>query len=70
MSHLKMFADLARPKLPFATAYEAGYNCGVRGPNTDNCHFGFFGSPASTKEWERGKAAGDRDRENGTTGKR
>ena len=36
-------------------AFEMGYDCGVNGANTTNCHFGLFSSPEMTKAWEEGK---------------
>lgn len=40
--------------------YEAGYDCGINGAGKRNCHFSFFGSIESMKEWERGKHDADR----------
>lgn len=37
-------------------AYTAGYDFGLNGANTRNCHFKYFATPELTKEWERGKA--------------
>lgn len=42
--------------------YDAGYDAGLNGPNERNCHFSLFDTPEHTKEWERGKAAGDSER--------
>ena len=39
-------------------AYKLGFDCGIHGPTTTNCHFSLFKDRASTDEWERGKAAG------------
>lgn len=46
-------------------AYEAGFDCGVRGPIDggavmSNCHFSFFSRPELTREWERGKRDGEK----------
>lgn len=40
--------------------YLAGIDCGLNGPSTINSHFGIFSTPEKTREWERGKAEGDR----------
>lgn len=37
------------------TPYQAGYDCGKNGANTENCNFKWFDTPENTKEWERGK---------------
>jgi len=37
--------------------YEAGYDCGKNGPNTDNCHFRWFNSQHRAAQWELGKRA-------------
>ncbi|HUS02948.1 MAG TPA: hypothetical protein VMY77_14520 [Chitinophagaceae bacterium] len=39
--------------------YKMGYDCGLHGANTTNCHFSLFATPARLKEWESGKAAGE-----------
>lgn len=39
-------------------AERAGYDAAVSGPNTTNCHFTIFASPALTKAWERGNELG------------
>ncbi len=44
----------------FRDAYSAGYDCGMYGPNTRNCHFGWFRTPEMTKDWERGKKDGEK----------
>ncbi len=41
------------------SAFRAGYNAGVNGPDLGNCHFYFFSTPEKTKAWEKGKALGD-----------
>ena len=43
--------------------YEMGYDGGVNGANTDNCHFGLFASPEMTKAWENGNKAGLKEQE-------
>lgn len=45
------------PKVERTEAYKQGYDCGVNGANTTNCHFSIFSSKENTREWERGKAA-------------
>lgn len=45
---------------PSMTPYDAGYDCGLNGSNTVNCHFGIFSTPEQTREWERGKADGEK----------
>lgn len=62
----KIKSLIRRPKEGWS-AYDAGYDCGLNGAAERNCHFSFFGSPASTKEWERGKADGERARVTPTT---
>jgi len=48
------------PKTEHA-AWFAGYDCGEKGANKENCHFSFFTTPNLTKAWERGKKAATRD---------
>jgi hypothetical protein len=36
---------------PFAQ----GFDCGLRGPNENNCHFSLFSSLEKTKAWAAGK---------------
>lgn len=40
-------------------AEAAGFNAGMHGPNTENTHFSFFGSPEETAAWEAGKKRGE-----------
>ena len=54
---LKLAGGMAAAQREFPTAYDAGLDCALHGANVRNCHFGFFGSKASTAEWERGKAS-------------
>lgn len=42
----------------FKDAYEAGFDAGLNGPNTENCNFAFFNTPENTRQWEMGNAAG------------
>jgi hypothetical protein len=44
-------------------AEEAGWDAGYYGPNTTNCHFGYFATKELTAAWERGNARGKRDRD-------
>lgn len=40
------------------TAYEAGYDSVINGPDMENCNpFAWFRTPESTQEWERGRDA-------------
>jgi ribosome modulation factor len=40
-------------------AYAAGYDCGLNGGNTTNCHFSLFSTRELTEAWEHGKRDGD-----------
>lgn len=66
MEDLERFAGrilrAAHPDDPM-TPYEAGYDCGMRGPNERNCHFSFFSNPVSAAAWQHGKADARRARE-------
>ena len=44
-------------------AYDAGYDCGINGPNTTNCHFTYFSTKELTEEWERGKSDAMREKQ-------
>jgi hypothetical protein len=44
---------------PEKAAFQAGKDCGHNGPNSVNCHFRHFATPAQTRAWEQGKAAAD-----------
>lgn len=64
MKHLEKLINLSITEIKmttsdFKTAYEAGYDAGLNGPNTENCNFSWFCDRGSTKEWERGKKDGD-----------
>lgn len=54
---LKLAGGMAAAQRQFPTAYDAGRDCAINGPNVANCHFGFFGSKESMEEWSRGKAS-------------
>ena len=41
-------------------AYDMGYDCGLNGANTTNCHFSLFSDKRMTHSWEQGKKAGER----------
>lgn len=43
-------------------AKAAGYDAGLNGPNTTNCHFRHFATPQQTEAWEDGKRLADRDK--------
>lgn len=49
-------------KEPEMTAYEAGRDCAINGPDTTNCDFRHFATPEQTKAWEQGKANAERER--------
>jgi ribosome modulation factor len=56
--------------IPFSTgemteerAHSFGYDAGRNKPNETNCHFSIFATPELTRAWERGKKAGDAERE-------
>jgi hypothetical protein len=57
-TNLDVAKRLATAKGTFATAYDAGHDAGLRGPDTNNCHFGYFRSKESTADWERGNRDG------------
>jgi hypothetical protein len=44
------------------TPYELGFDCGKYGANIENSNFKVFNTPESTKEWERGKTDGEREK--------
>ena len=44
-------------------AYEFGKDCGINGANTTNCNYKIFAKLINTKVWERGKKAGEIERE-------
>ena len=50
----------AEKLLDESEAYRRGYDCGVNGANTENCHFAIFSTHKKMKEWERGKADADK----------
>jgi ribosome modulation factor len=52
-----MLRKLLRDKLVSneECAEKMGYDAGRNGPNTENCHFSLFATPALTAAWERGK---------------
>lgn len=47
---------------PKDRAYAYGYDAGLNGASEVNCHFSIFSSKENTKEWERGKADGEKAR--------
>ena len=50
---VKKITDI--PKVEGSKAYNMGFDCGLNGANTTNCHFSIFQNQTNTKEWERGK---------------
>lgn len=44
-------------------AYKAGYDCGLNGANTTNCHFSLFATIELMKAWSDGKEDGEKDKE-------
>lgn len=42
----------------FSNPYDAGYDAGLNGANSENCSFRWFNKPENTKEWERGNDDG------------
>lgn len=58
-----MIFKMFEPSTDFATPYDAGFDNGKNGPNTKNCHFGFFSTAEKTMDWERGSADGKREKE-------
>ena len=60
------FSEIAKrivsyPGRAVSDSYKAGYDCGKNGPNTTNCHFGFFGTEEHTRAWEEGKRKAESD---------
>lgn len=47
-------------KVSQAEAEKQGYDAGLNGPTTENCHFSLFASPMLTRAWERGNERGKR----------
>jgi len=47
---------------PLESPYWAGVDCGENGPNTRNCHIGWFSTPERTAQWEMGKKFGENGR--------
>ena len=39
--------------------YKAGFDSGLNGPNTTNCHFSLFATKEKTARWEAGQADGE-----------
>jgi ribosome modulation factor len=38
--------------------YQAGYDAGFNGANTENCNYTWFATPEMTKQWEEGNEQG------------
>lgn len=65
LDHFEKFATLTaeyKAALKNLDAYKMGYDCGMNGANQINCNFRIFGSPESTREWERGKEQAEIDK--------
>ncbi len=39
--------------------YEMGYDAGLNGANTDNCHFGLFATKKMSDIWSKGSKDGE-----------
>lgn len=62
MSDIERFLDgleglVKQQRVTEEDAFNAGRDAGLNGVNEENCHFRYFGSPALTAAWERGKKA-------------
>jgi len=42
-----------------STPYDAGYDCAINGASLRNCHYGWFGTLARTRQWELGRLDGE-----------
>jgi len=60
----KLFSQTAtaQAKVDLDYAEEAGFDCGMFGPNDRNCHFAIFSKPEFTKAWEAGKARAEQQK--------
>lgn len=47
----------------FESAYQAGRDCALNGPNESNCCFRWFATRTMTSEWERGKREAEAERQ-------
>ncbi|MEZ4447273.1 MAG: hypothetical protein R3B72_49795 [Polyangiaceae bacterium] len=47
-----------REELTPAEAYEAGYRCGLWGPDETSCHVGVLVTTVCAREWARGRQDG------------
>lgn len=60
MEFMKLVADSASQyNGVYRACFEKGYDCGMNGPNNENCHFGIFANPEMTKAWEHGKSVAE-----------
>ena len=57
---LKAFLE-AIPDQDEKKAFAAGYDCGINGANTTNCHVSLFARPELMKAWEDGKKAAEKE---------
>jgi hypothetical protein len=55
---------------PIDTPYRAGFNAGMHGPTTFNCHYTWFSTAERTAEWGRGKKDGEKAQRAATPGPR
>jgi len=55
------------PSISIEVARQKGYDCGLYGPNINNCHFSIFDSIENMLAYEEGKQAGllERQKHNG-----
>jgi len=51
-------SKLIPPTKTMDECYKQGYNCGLNGATTTNCHFSLFATPDKTARWEVGKRDG------------
>lgn len=47
----------------FDNAYDAGYDAGLNGANTNNSHFSWFATKENLANWQRGNNDGSYKRE-------
>ena len=57
---LKAFLD-AIPDADEKKAFAGGYDCGINGANTNNCHLSLFARPELMKAWTDGKKAAEKE---------
>ena len=42
--------------------YEAGFDSGLNGSNSTNCHFSYFATKEKMERWEKGSKDGEQER--------